>query len=600
MVEENTSAWETLTGICIRNGIMVPEGERLFVDANAALAADVASLGKNWTTPYATLQFAINQLTGNAGEVIVIASGHAETITAAADLIVNGEGVLIVGLGNGDSRPLFTFNGAIGADIDVTVDNVTFLNIKFFNTQDAATGPLDINAAYCKFIECEFEDDGADNTVAWIVLDANADDFLLKDCVHKGTDTVGNTSFITMGAAAHVRIENLQSHGGFSAANIEMTAAPTDILITRCHLENSNAVDVNIEGFAAATGWITHNKLRIATDGQVTWINTPGALSMAGNLGVNADGEAAIKVGREPQDWILRGVAGLLGQYGLPLPPGKRFFVDSGASAAADAAANGHLPEFPFATLDFAIGRATASEGDLIILMPGHAETIAAAGDVVFDKIGLTVVALGNGSNRATFTFDGTGVKTGDIDVTAAGTTWVNMIFQNTEDALVAPIDVDAAYFWVLGCEFEDLLADNTLDWFVIAAAGSDFWCKNCINKGTDTAGNDSFISVAGAADHIRIEGLKSNGDFVKANIEFLAAATDLLIDGCRLENANGIDVNIEGFAAITGWISHNLCRLATDIQTTWINTPGNASLFQNFGVNDDGETGILIGTPSA
>jgi len=58
---------------------------------------------------------------------------------------------------------------------------------------------------------------------------------------------------------------------------------------------------------------------------------------------------------------------------------GNIWFVDSGASGATDGAGYGQNPESPCATLDYCIGLATANNGDVIVVMPGHAESYEAA-----------------------------------------------------------------------------------------------------------------------------------------------------------------------------------------------------------------------------
>ena len=91
---------------------------------------------------------------------------------------------------------------------------------------------------------------------------------------------------------------------------------------------------------------------------------------------------------------------------GVPILPGwttgNVFFVDSGIGA--DVASQGTTATAPFATLDYAIGRCTASNGDQIIVMPGHAETITSSTYVRLDVAGLSIIGLGNGDNRPTFT----------------------------------------------------------------------------------------------------------------------------------------------------------------------------------------------------
>lgn len=284
--------------------------------------------------------------------------------------------------------------------------------------------------------------------------------------------------------------------------------------------------------------------------------------------------------------------------YGLEKHPAQIFFVDS--TTGTDAAGHGKSPDDPFASISYAFSSdvLTANAGDVVYVLPGHTETIAAAGGITCDIANVRIIGLpGSGSKRPTITFDGATSAT--IVMSAASVTWENFIFKNTQDALVVGFPVTAAYCGFKNCEFIDLGTDNTVDWITLSAAADDFVLEDCVNKGTDTAGNDSFISIA-ATSNVKIIGLRSNGDFAAANIEFTAAGIDVVITDCYLENANAVDVNIEGFAALTGWIARNCCRIATDAQVTWINTPGAASLFENYGVNDDGETGLIVGTASA
>jgi hypothetical protein len=292
--------------------------------------------------------------------------------------------------------------------------------------------------------------------------------------------------------------------------------------------------------------------------------------------------------------------------FGMPILGGGRFmttgnvfFVDSGNTAkGGDNPAKGTSPDTPFLTIDFAIGRCTANNGDVIFVMPGHTENVTAAAGIDFDVAGISCIGLGSGAVRPTITLDT--ATTADIDIAAANILLENLVFVGDIDALAAPIDVDAADFTMINCEMRDSGTKNTVRWILGDAGADRMKIINCINRGTDTAGNTAWITLNGSDEPI-IKDCKSNGNFSAANIEVITAAiTDGLITGNHLENANASDVNIEGLSASTGWISHNMCRNATDTQVTWINTPGNMSLFENYGVNNNGETGILAGTPSA
>lgn len=141
---------------------------------------------------------------------------------------------------------------------------------------------------------------------------------------------------------------------------------------------------------------------------------------------------------------------------GVPILPGwttgNVFFVDSGTGS--NSADMGKKATEPFATLDYAIGRCTASNGDVIIVMPGHAETLTAA--IALDVAGIKIIGLGNGDNRPSFTLTASAapaitVSADDQKISnlrfycaTAGTSYLKNLLR------VAANDVE-----VSGCEFK-------------------------------------------------------------------------------------------------------------------------------------------------
>lgn len=274
---------------------------------------------------------------------------------------------------------------------------------------------------------------------------------------------------------------------------------------------------------------------------------------------------------------------------------GSVFYVSSVTGRSTN---SGKSTEDALATIDQAINKCSANVGDCIVVMPQHTETITAAAGIDFDVAGITCVGIGNGTDRPQITFST--ATTADIDIAAANVMIRNIHFINDIDSLAAPFDVDAAHFTIEDCLFDDATASKQTVRWILGDANADYMTvRNCTNHGSDTAGATACVTLNGA-DHVVIQHLVSHGDFSAANIQTVTAAcTDLLIEDCVLENANGVDVNIEGIASQTGWIRNCSLRVATDGQVTWINTPGNMSLFENYGVNNDGETGKLVGTAS-
>jgi hypothetical protein len=187
---------------------------------------------------------------------------------------------------------------------------------------------------------------------------------------------------------------------------------------------------------------------------------------------------------------------------GIPPTTGNVFFVDSGATGVAfDNAGWGTRTDQPFATIDFAVGQCTANNGDQIIVMPGHAETVSAAGGLALDVAGITIIGLGSGPDTPTVTLDT--ADTADVDVDAAGVTLINLHFVANFLDIATCFDVNADDFSVLGCRFTD--TSTILNFLVVvqdaAATASDrITVENCraIQKG---AANTHFINFAGTGD---------------------------------------------------------------------------------------------------
>lgn len=128
---------------------------------------------------------------------------------------------------------------------------------------------------------------------------------------------------------------------------------------------------------------------------------------------------------------------------------GNPLFVSSGAGAAT----GGLNPDTPAATLIQAQTLATASQGDVVFVAPGHAETISGAAGMTFSKAGVRYEGLGVGRNRPTITFD-TAIGAQAI-VSGANITFRNFIFDFTGfAAITAAISVTGADVAFEDCEF--------------------------------------------------------------------------------------------------------------------------------------------------
>ena len=149
--------------------------------------------------------------------------------------------------------------------------------------------------------------------------------------------------------------------------------------------------------------------------------------------------------------YVRKQPGGMFDIANITTTPGDIYFVDSTNAAASDTAGFGQNPDAPVATIDYAIGLATASQGDVIYVMPGHNEALTLVTDFVVDKIGLSIIGLGRGMNRPIIDYDGVD---GSVEMDAASCRISNIIFNADTASTVVAINVDADDCEIDNCFF--------------------------------------------------------------------------------------------------------------------------------------------------
>lgn len=174
--------------------------------------------------------------------------------------------------------------------------------------------------------------------------------------------------------------------------------------------------------------------------------------------------------------------------------PGDIWFVDSGAAGKGDTVGHGRNPDQPFATIDFAIGQCTANKGDVIYVLPGHAETLTAK--IACDVAGVRIIGLGHSDSRPAITVGG---AIDGIDITADDVEIENLRFPTPTAAATAVINVAAARSAIRGSRFE--LGANAVDPVTVTAAGERPLFED--NEVQVTAnGPDEWIIFEGVVDN--------------------------------------------------------------------------------------------------
>lgn len=155
-------------GLTVRGmPIAIQHPGRIFWVSNSAVSSFGGVIGSNdggadgaQRRPFSTINYALSRCVASRGDIIMVAPGHAETITTAANLVLNVAGVAIVGLGVGSLRPTLTFSTNTTANIPITAANVSVTNILHrankadlvsFYTATGANTPTDFAIESCEF-----------------------------------------------------------------------------------------------------------------------------------------------------------------------------------------------------------------------------------------------------------------------------------------------------------------------------------------------------------------------------------------------------------------------------------------------------------------
>lgn len=148
----------------------------------------------------------------------------------------------------------------------------------------------------------------------------------------------------------------------------------------------------------------------------------------------------------------------LSGEY-----PGNNFYVDGGTGKGGVDGGGAGTFENPFATVDFAIGQCTATNGDVIWVKPGHTETTTA---IALDVAGVSIVGLGVGGAKPTLT--ATTAATDLINVSADNCWIENLRLVGAASGVTAILDVAADDFTFVGNDI--LVGAAPLDIVTIAS----------------------------------------------------------------------------------------------------------------------------------
>ncbi len=259
-----------------------------------------------------------------------------------------------------------------------------------------------------------------------------------------------------------------------------------------------------------------------------------------------------------------------IGSFPAPRGPrGKLIFVDS-AVAGGDPSS----PETAVGTLNAAFAYATANVGDVIIVMPNHAETVTGVGGITHNVAGVSVIGLGTYNQRPRFLMDaGTTVT---YLISAADAYVSGLEFASGHSNVVTCFDITAVGAHIHDCKFrnnttnEDFLtcikasgADasaaglkvTSCDWYTIDTDDAAFITIAGSLADLIVADNHVVSSSATAAQHISVAAgkLLTNADIGWNRHVNAMTAGELFISNDGTTNTGIIHNNYVGHADVSG-----------------------------------------------
>lgn len=287
---------------------------------------------------------------------------------------------------------------------------------------------------------------------------------------------------------------------------------------------------------------------------------------------------------------------GMFAVHDNAVTTGSIFYVHSGTGV--NAAGGGKNPDAPLATLDYAIGLCTASKGDIIYVMPGHAETIAAADGFDADVAGIKIIGLGWGALRPTFTYS----ATGSTAAVGAANVWIeNLRFVAGISAVVVALNVEAAGVdcRIRGCEF-----------YWGGTTGRDFVSSIILNVGAHraivedcrflaepaVAGASTAVQLVGAVHNVRVQRCEFMGDYSLACMSAITTLSQgLMFLDNLVHNTDAGEPYLEVITGTTGVIART-SGLASGA-TIAANAVADAMAHvENYVVNTTGTIAIIKG----
>ena len=226
---------------------------------------------------------------------------------------------------------------------------------------------------------------------------------------------------------------------------------------------------------------------------------------------------------------------------------GKDWYVNSAASAGGD----GATPDSAKTTLAAALALCLA--GDRVFIAPGHAETVSTAAWLTWSQSGVTVIGLGNGSNRPTFTFSATASQ---IIISGSNNVLSNVRVTSSIDEMVLMFSITGSFVTLDRVDHFETASAQTIA-FAAFTTGTDCAIQNC----------NHYQATAAAAAQLWITATSNTRFRLSDNVMMLALQDGATCCVFRFVTCTNILVE-RNVVKMTGYTA-NLLSVALALNTT-------------------------------
>lgn len=261
-------------------------------------------------------------------------------------------------------------------------------------------------------------------------------------------------------------------------------------------------------------------------------------------------------------------------------------------------------------TINAALAKCRAGQNDIVVVLPGHTENVDSADDWDNLVAGTTIVGLGTGNNRPTFTWS-TATSTVLFDV--ANVAISNCIFEmagpsgTTALTVADGIIVSAAGCSISNCKFHTEIDADQGAVFALrtTAAGDDLTVDCCQFYGSgDGTLPTTQIRLVGA-DRFRMFNSTLSGYTSSVNVGLLqmltTASTDVHIENCTFAHYLASSVHAAtGMAGATGNVVRCNFGILDNATLAGFETEGNLQFFGCLVTNLAGEANAALKTPTS